>query len=90
MTARTDRDAHAMLVEQTAYRLPQGSDLQRMRGDMARVGGDIEAAIKRKPPGMPRRQRYSAALQVTLLLVGLSLGLICAVWVVRAIARLWS
>ena len=30
------------------YRLPQGSDLQRMRGDVARLGGDFSAVITRE------------------------------------------
>ena len=51
----------------------------------------LEQTANRKPPGMPRRQRYSPALQVTLLLVGLSLGGVAFVWVFRMLARLlWS
>jgi hypothetical protein len=30
------------------YRLPQGSDLQRMRGDAVRVGGDFSTVMKRE------------------------------------------
>lgn len=30
------------------YRLPQGSDLQRMRGDVARLGGDFATVMNRE------------------------------------------
>ena len=30
------------------YRLPQGSDLQRMRGDVERLGRDFSSVIKRE------------------------------------------
>ena len=30
------------------YRLPQGSDLQRLRGDVSRLGGDFSAVITRE------------------------------------------
>ena len=30
------------------YRLPQGSNLQRMRGDVARLGGDFATVIERE------------------------------------------
>ena len=50
----------------------------------------VETANRRKPTGMPRRQRYSPALQVTLLLVGLSLGSAIAVWLARALWRLFA
>lgn len=30
------------------YRLPEGSDLQRMRGDVSRVGLDFSTVIKRE------------------------------------------
>ena len=50
----------------------------------------VETANRRKPTGMPRRQRYSPALQVTLLLVGLSLGGVALAWVARLLWRLFA